>query len=125
MISGTKEKGLPPMRKWILVLGVACLALLLTNSLLIAGNTGKIIGKVIDENKQALPGVTIIVVGASRGAATDPDGNYQIIGVPIGTYTVQARSVGYQPKDFTGVKVGADETTKLNIDMSTSAVELG
>ena len=100
-----------------------CCALLLMSSVVYAGDTGKIIGRVTDENKQPLPGVTILVVGTSRGASTDPDGKYQIIGIAIGTYTVQARSVGYVSADKTGVKIGADETTQLNFELSSTAVQ--
>ena len=35
-------------------------------------------GKVIDENNEALPGVTITVVGSPQGVITDIDGNYSI-----------------------------------------------
>src|SRR5712691_4506764 len=105
------------MKTWTLFLGVLSGVMLMIGNPVFAGTTGKIVGKATDENKQPLPGVTIIVVGTSRGASTDPDGKYQIIGIPIGTYTVQVRSVGYQPKDYTSVKVGADETTLLNVDL--------
>jgi len=35
-------------------------------------------GKVVDENGNPLPGVTITVVGSTRGVITDDDGNYSI-----------------------------------------------
>jgi outer membrane receptor protein involved in Fe transport len=95
------------------------------SSLAIAGDTGKIIGKVVDENKQPLPGVTIIVVGTTRGASTDMDGKYQIIGIPLGTYTIQARSVGFAPLDKKDIRIGADETKQINFELTTGDVKLG
>lgn len=39
-------------------------------------------GKVIDETGSPLPGVNIIVVGSTRGVATDLDGSYSIVVAP-------------------------------------------
>ncbi len=91
----------------------------------VAGNSGKIVGRVTDKmSGEALVSVNILVVGTTRGAVTDIDGRYTIIGVPIGSYTIRATQVGYQPIEYTNVKVGADETTQLNYQMSQSAVEI-
>lgn len=100
------------------------LLIVVGTSLLFAGNTGKIIGRVLDDSGQPIPGVTILVVGTPRGAATDPDGRYAIIGIPIGTYTVQARGIGYNPKEVINVKVGADETTNINFNLTSDAVKM-
>jgi Ca-activated chloride channel family protein len=84
--------------------------------------TGSIAGRIVDENQCPLPGVTVLVVGTSRGASTDPDGKYHIISIPIGTYTIQARCVGYQSKDSLNVKVEKDKIISINFTMHTSAV---
>jgi len=94
-----------------------------TDSYLFAGNTGKIIGRVIDEKNEPLMGVNILVVGTTRGAVSDMDGKYSIIGIPLGSYTVRASQIGYQTVEATGVKVGADETTQLNFELTSSALE--
>ncbi|TAK56194.1 MAG: carboxypeptidase regulatory-like domain-containing protein, partial [Bacteroidetes bacterium] len=60
---------------------------LITGMAAVAGNDGKIIGRVTDEKGEPLVGVNVLVVGTTRGASTDPDGKYVIIGVPIGSYT--------------------------------------
>ncbi|MBI1804370.1 MAG: TonB-dependent receptor [Ignavibacteriae bacterium] len=102
-----------------------CLFLFLTVSLAVAGNTGKVIGRVTDKQSgEGLVSVNILVVGTTRGAVTDVDGRYTIIGIPIGTYTLRASQVGYQQMDITDVKIGADETTQLNFQLLASAVEI-
>jgi outer membrane receptor protein involved in Fe transport len=114
------------MRSLIAVLGIIGLILALACPAL-AGNTGKVVGRVVDTEKgDGLPGVNVIVVGTNpiRGATTDPDGNYTIIGVPIGTYTVRAQMVGYAPVNYNDVKITADATTSLNFKMTSSAVQL-
>ena len=51
-------------------------ALFLCFSLLFAGDTGKIVGKVTDsETGEILSGVNILLKGTSMGAASDIDGN--------------------------------------------------
>ena len=64
------------------------IAILVTVGSLYAGNIGKIIGKVVDEKGDPLPGVVVKVLSTTRGAVTDPDGKYSIIGVPIGGFSV-------------------------------------
>lgn len=44
----------------------------------IEGEFAEITGKVVDESGAAIPGVTIIVEGTTRGAVTDVEGNYSI-----------------------------------------------
>ncbi len=98
---------------------------LMIHGLVLAGNTGKITGKVTDkESGEPIIGVNVIVLTTTRGAVTDVDGNYTIIGIPIGTYTLRASLVGYAQVEVKDVKVGADITTPLNFKMSSSAVQL-
>ena len=48
------------------------------------GQSGKISGKVIDGSTgEALPFVNVMIEGTTQGAATDLDGNYFIINLPI------------------------------------------
>src|ERR1051326_8059978 len=94
-------------------------------SVMFSGNTGKIVGKVTDaQTGDPLPSVNILVVNTTRGANTDLDGKYTIIGIPLGDYVVRASQVGYQTAQISGVKVGADETTPLNFKLLSTAVEI-
>ncbi len=94
------------------------LILIMSYSYLFAGNTGKIAGRVIDqETKEAVIGVTVLIEGTSLGAATDVNGYYIINNVPPGTYTLSFSAVGYQKKRVANVKVSVDFTTKQNIEL--------
>ena len=107
-----------PFIALLLVLLIAC-------GTMYAGNTGKIVGKVTDKaTGELLFGVNILVVGTTRGATTDLDGKYSIIGVPIGAYTLRASQVGYGSTEASNVRVGADETTSLNFQISAGEVEV-
>ncbi len=84
------------LRKW----GTLVFLLLATPLLAMSQNTGKLAGQVLDtETGEALPGASIALAGTQVGTISDIDGNYFIIGVPVGTFDVQASFVGYQHTD--------------------------
>ena len=61
----------------------------------VAQQSGKTItGKVLDENNQPMPGVTIIVDGTTNGTMTGSDGTFTLGGVPSGA-TVIVSCIGY------------------------------
>ncbi|HEY9165515.1 MAG TPA: TonB-dependent receptor [Candidatus Kryptonia bacterium] len=92
---------------------------------LFAGTTGKIAGRVVDaKTKEPLIGVNVLIVGTSMGGATDVDGNYFILNVPPGAYEVKASTVGYGAVVEENVRVSADQTTKLNFELSEQAVQV-
>lgn len=61
----------------------------------LAQKTGRTItGKVLDENNQPMPGVTIVVDGTTKGTMTGPDGTFTLAEVPSGL-TVIVSCIGY------------------------------
>ncbi|NNF56741.1 MAG: carboxypeptidase-like regulatory domain-containing protein, partial [Rhodothermaceae bacterium] len=69
----------------------------------LAQNTGKLSGQVTDATTgDPLPGAQVVVDGTQLGAATDLDGNYVILGIPVGQYDVEARFVGFETERRTG-----------------------
>lgn len=61
----------------------------------LAQKTGRTItGKVLDENNQPMPGVTIVVDGTTKGTMTGPDGTFTLAEVPLGS-TVIVSCIGY------------------------------
>jgi outer membrane receptor protein involved in Fe transport len=90
-----------------------------------AGTTGKLTGRVTGDKKEALAGVNIRLDGIRLGAASDENGNYVIVGVPAGTYTVRANLVGYAAYIADHVIVTPDFTTELTFQLRTEAVQLG
>jgi len=88
--------------------------------------TGKISGSVTDAiTGEALPFVNIIVEGTNFGAASDIEGNYSIIGIPPGNYSVRASAIGYNTVTVTDVQVSIDLTTNIDFRLSETSVELG
>ena len=98
-------------------------ALTLLMSFALSQTTGKIRGTVTSADGQPLAGANVIVDGTTKGAATDGEGNYTILNVEAGSYSVTASYIGYQSSTESNVSVKVDLTTPLNFAMQTSAVE--
>ena len=103
------------LRKW----GMLVVVLLVTPMLAWSQTTGKVAGRVIDQDTgEGLPGASVALAGTLQGTVTDIDGNYFIIGVSVGQYDVQASFVGYQTSTQTGVNVNAGKTTEINFSLA-------
>ncbi len=89
-----------------------------------AGTTGKIVGRVIEQKShEPLAGVNIQIEGTRLGAATDVDGYYVIINVPVGTYELVASMVGYKSVKKTGVQVSSNYTTVVNFSLPVAVLQ--
>ncbi len=108
--------------QWIAVFLVLCL--FLGVSWLTAGTTGKIVGTVIDKStKEPLIGANVLLVGTSLGSLTDLDGNYMILNVPPGIYSVRVSMIGYKTLITEDVKLSIDMTTTLNIALQQTVLQ--
>lgn len=106
------------MKKYPLIL-IACIIGLLC-VLVFAGNTGKISGLVTDAQSGApLAGANVIIDGTSMGSAADLNGNYVILNVLPGTYTLKVRMIGYKTVTIMDVLVNMNLTTTINAAMTT------
>lgn len=85
--------------------------------------TGKISGKVVDENDEPLIAANVLIDGTNQGAATDLDGYYSILNVRPGTYTLHFKYIGYQTKIISNVVVNADRTTNLDVELKSEIIE--
>jgi outer membrane receptor protein involved in Fe transport len=101
------------------------LVFIILQSVVFAGTTGKIAGKVIDaKTKEPLIGANILLEGTSMGASTDVDGSYFIINIPPGTYQIKASTVGYASVEVKNIRVSVDQTTKYDIELGEQAVQI-
>ena len=95
------------------------------NSPLIAGTTGKISGSIQDiSTGEPLIGANIIVNGTPLGAAADNTGQFVILNIPPGVYTVKGTMIGYTAVSYSEVRVSADFTTKLEFQLEQTGLEL-
>lgn len=93
---------------------------------IIAGTTGKIVGVVTDaETGEPLPGVNVLVENSVLGAGTDIDGTFFILGIPPGIHSIRAMMIGYNDLVVKDVRINADKTTRLNLKLTQTSLELG
>ena len=106
-------------RKKFITRAVLLLVFFLSASL-IAGVTGKVAGTVVDEKTgEPLVGANIQLIGTKMGAAVDAEGQYFIINVQPGKYTVRASMMGYNTQEKTEVRIFVDKTTRVNFELET------
>ncbi|RMI14500.1 MAG: TonB-dependent receptor [Calditrichaeota bacterium] len=109
------------MKRTLLILTLLFLAMPV---FLLAQSSGKIIGVVTDKaTGEPLPGVNVSLDGTTMGAATDVDGYYVILNVPVGTYTIRASFIGYKEVAKEGIRVSASTTTEINFELEEAAIE--
>ena len=101
------------------------------------GTTGKIRGKIIDKSTgEGLPGANVMITAVWKGnaelkseiqlgAAADVAGDYFILNVPPGVYSITAQMMGYAKTVQTKVRVNIDRTTAVNFSLSTEVLDLG
>jgi outer membrane receptor protein involved in Fe transport len=102
------------------------ISVVMTVSQLWSGTTGKIAGTVTDKaTGEALIGANIVVVGTSLGGATDVNGQYSILSIPPGTYSVQISYIGYKTAVVNDVRVFIDQTARIDINLEAAPIEVG
>lgn len=105
-----------------LVLALVAVTLL---PLALYAQDGKIRGTVKDrESGEPLIGANILVEGTSLGASSDVNGEYIILSVPPGVYTLRVSLVGYAQLTVSNVRVSANLTTTQDFRIASSAVQL-
>ncbi|MFH2055835.1 MAG: TonB-dependent receptor, partial [bacterium] len=115
------------MRKANLVTRVllGLMVVLFTASVVYAGSTGKIRGRVINQKtKEPVLSAPVQIEGTSMGALTDANGEFMIINVTPGKYDLISSPVGYVKKRVTGVEVKVDRSATVDFELEESAIDL-
>ena len=86
---------------------------------------GRIEGIVIDKDtKEPLPGAVVLILGTELGANTDLDGRYCIVHVPAGSYTVEARMLGFASISLKERVVRADSVTDCIVMLPVAPIDI-
>jgi len=90
----------------------------------IAGVTGKIAGIIKDdETGEALPGANVFLLDTYMGAAADKNGEYFVISIPPGTYSVKASMMGYESETKTEVRISIDHTSWIDFELKPTVIK--
>ena len=89
---------------------------------------GSIAGSVRDASGAVLPGVTVeatspALIEKVRTVVSDGSGQYQIVNLPPGTYSVSFTLPGFSTFKRDGVEVSVNFTSAINAEMRVGAVE--
>src|SRR6202051_4833465 len=87
---------------------------------------GGITGTVTDKTGGVLPDTLVTIVGdqtkLTRTQKTNPNGIYDFVSLPIGTYTLTFAHDGFQSEKIPSITVQADRTATLNAALSVGKV---
>lgn len=85
---------------------------------LFAQERGVLSGQVVDStNSEPIFGANVYIQELLRGAATDGNGDYEITGIPAGTYSLRLSYLGYRTK-FISIEIFEDRGTTLNVQLA-------
>ena len=83
-------------------------------------------GSISDPSGRSVPGVQISVTneatGISRQFVSGPDGAYELIDLPIGTYKFSATKEGFKTLNATGIVLTVNQVYLLNVSLSLGQV---
>src|SRR5262250_2499559 len=93
-----------------------------------ASAQASIAGVVKDASGAVLPGVTVeaaspVLIEKTRTAVTDGSGQYRIVDLRAGTYTVTFTLTGFSSVKRDGIELSGSFVTTINADMKVGAVE--
>ena len=98
--------------------------LIISLSSIYSQTRSRITGTVTDaETGEPLLGANVIIVETNLGAATDIEGKYFIVNVPIGTYSLKVSMVGYQTKIITDLLVSSDRVTQVDTKLEPAVIQ--
>ena len=102
---------------------IILLSLVLLPVLIFAQTSGKLAGVVRSADGAPLAGANVVLEGTTMGAATDEDGQYYILNVPVTHYSVRADYIGYQTNTINNIRVSVGLTTTVDFNLAVAAVE--
>lgn len=89
-----------------------------------SATTGSIVGTVVDASThEALPNVQVLIKGTTIGTTTDVHGAFSIQGLAPGSYTIQARLVGYGVEE-SRVGIEAGNSRHLDLYLQQQSIDL-
>ncbi len=109
--------------------GALVCALLLTAVATVAAQqtTGTIIGRVVDEQKAALPGALVtaknVETGFTRTGTADGEGVYRLTALPVGTYDLTTELQGFSRNERKGIVLSVGQTLSVDIDLKVASVQ--
>jgi len=107
---------------WLVLVGVVLIA----GSAGAQQTTGNLAGRILDEQKSAVPGVTLtarnVATGFTRTVTSDAEGGYRFTALPIGDYSVLVELTGFATIDRKGIVVNVGQTVSVDFELTIAKV---
>jgi len=112
------------MERLTRAIALTLLLALLASPPLKSGETGKVAGIITDKvTGEALTAANISIVGTSMGGAANLEGQYTILHVPPGTYSLRVSLIGYTTVTLNDVRVYIDQTARVDVALASELIE--
>jgi len=89
-------------------------------------SNGTFLGTVKDPSGAGVPGVAIRIrnqaTDALRTTTTEPDGNFRLVDLPIGDYTLEFERAGFRKVVHTNVPLSAGQSLRVDADLPLGSV---
>ncbi|SFB82905.1 TonB-dependent receptor [Zunongwangia mangrovi] len=85
--------------------------------------TGAIKGNIADETGIYVPGAEVMIPEINKGTTTDFDGNFTLVEIPEGTYTLVVKYMGYEDLNKE-VTVTSNQTLDVDLVLNSSTTTL-
>lgn len=96
----------------------------LSSCLAFSQSSASLSGKVVDDQSEAVPGITVVLKEIKIGGVTDIQGSYAIDNIPAGTYTIEVSGVSYEKQSFElTIKPNQKLTRSITLTESSSELE--
>ena len=106
-------------------IALAAVALIVGASALSAqAATGKLEGKVRDQQGAPIANAQVIIVGTRFGAQTNADGYYFINLIPAGTISLEVSFIGYKKTRVTDIRIPSGQTITADVTLESTPVEV-
>ena len=81
-------------------------------------------GKIVDaKTGEPLPAANVQILGTLRGASADANGEFQVLNLPPGTFSVRASMIGYKSQTIENVKVLFKRTATVDFKLEETTIE--
>lgn len=87
-------------------------------------STGKLEGKVRDQQGAPIANAQVIIVGTKFGAQTNADGYYFINLITAGSVDLQVSFIGYKTTRVTGVRIVSGQTITADVTLEATPVQV-
>lgn len=111
------------MKRVLSLLGLLFFSVCLSG---VAQDTATIVGSVIDPTGSAIPNAKVKVENADKGFVrnllSDSAGEYTVVAIPIGSYTVTGVAPGFQRLVRTGLELSPGQTLRVDLKLAVGEV---